>query len=343
MRARGALALASAVLALAAGFVGGWLLTGQPQADSAEVPGFTVYHVRTDTVSRDIPATGRVSWVVQQKIDVPATGRLTALDLSAGPVQAGVTPIAVDGVGVVVLSGAVPAYRTMKLGEHGSDIAQLQQYLRDSGVAELEVSGEFDTATANAVKTWSGQMGWPETASVPLGQVVFLPHLPATMTPAPDLRLGALIPSPALMVVGDQPTVTVTVTPDAASQIEPGTPVTAQLPAGAEQTSIVDGPIPQADGSVEFRLDPDPLNCTSGGCPGTVDQPAVITATIHAVPATTGLVIPVSAVNLGADGRPSVILADGTRRPVTLGDSAGGVVIVVSGLTAGDTVRIPAR
>ncbi|GAB7051491.1 peptidoglycan-binding domain-containing protein [Catenuloplanes indicus] len=92
---------------------------------------------------------------------------LTAARVKAGAeVTAGQVLLAVSGRPLIVLKGAVPAYRDLKPGDTGADVTQLQRALRDlrhyrGGDAE----GTFGDATEDAVRRLYQQAGYdvPDT------------------------------------------------------------------------------------------------------------------------------------------------------------------------------------
>ncbi len=123
----------------------------------------------------------------------------------------GTVLMGVAGEPVIALTGAVPAYRTMAYGDSGPDVRELQSALEALGLSVgNDPSGQYGLGTANAVAELYQDSGYtPVTApvaisttnskgepkakrehlaTVPLGQAVFLPDLPAQVTKAP--RIG---------------------------------------------------------------------------------------------------------------------------------------------------------
>lgn len=109
---------------------------------------------------------------------------------------------AVSGRPVIVISGPVPAYRTMAPGDTGVDVRELQEGL--NAVVGLSTgndpTGVYGPGTATAVARLYEHYGYaPITeltrlggfgrttkprryATVPMGEVAFVAHLPATVT-----------------------------------------------------------------------------------------------------------------------------------------------------------------
>jgi hypothetical protein len=133
----------------------------------------------------------------------PAAGLTVVTAVTArvhSTVQDGTLLGAVAGEPVFVFQGAVPAYRTMTLGDSGIDIAELQTGLHALGFSTgSDASGVYGTGTAQAVAQLYQQYKFPVVsqpapalqqthghtparyATVPLGEVAFVPTLPATI------------------------------------------------------------------------------------------------------------------------------------------------------------------
>jgi len=83
----------------------------------------------------------------------------------------------VDEEPVVLMYGATPAFRTMREGDEGDDVLQLERNLVKLGFdpdGDVAVDGDYDWATSAAVRDWQEALGVDETGQVELGQVVFL-------------------------------------------------------------------------------------------------------------------------------------------------------------------------
>jgi peptidoglycan hydrolase-like protein with peptidoglycan-binding domain len=107
----------------------------------------------------------------------------------------------VDDRPIVLMTGAVPAWRDFTLGmTDGPDVAELQANLvaRGDGAGALTVAtGHFDFATRTAIKRWQYSLGLAPTGVIARGDVVFLPTA-VRVGPA-----GVAVGSPASP--GDQP------------------------------------------------------------------------------------------------------------------------------------------
>jgi hypothetical protein len=104
------------------------------------------------------------------------SGTVTALARAGSVVRRGGALYRLDGEPVVLMYGATPAYRDLELGvEDGRDVRQLERNLAALGFDPGTIDTEFTSATSAAITDWQDEAGLPETGSVELGRVVFLP------------------------------------------------------------------------------------------------------------------------------------------------------------------------
>jgi peptidoglycan hydrolase-like protein with peptidoglycan-binding domain len=92
----------------------------------------------------------------------------------------------------------------------GSDVRQLKENLAELGYTGLTLDETFDSATAEAVRTWQADLGLPETGTVQPGQVVFTPG--AVRIAEHTARVGDVVGergSPVLSYTGTDRLVTV--------------------------------------------------------------------------------------------------------------------------------------
>jgi HlyD family secretion protein len=78
-------------------------------------------------------------------------------------VSAGTVLLEVSGRPLIVLPGAVPAYRDLKPGATGADVAQLQAALAGLGHDPHEHTGVFGTGTKRALAALYDALGYPVT------------------------------------------------------------------------------------------------------------------------------------------------------------------------------------
>ncbi|MCB5169050.1 peptidoglycan-binding protein [Streptomyces bambusae] len=94
---------------------------------------------------------------------------VTRLPVKAGDgVRAGRVLAEVSGRPVFALRGALPAYRDLRPGAVGADVAQLQRALRELGHSTApDRSGVFGSGTKSALASLYRSLGYPPIAAVP--------------------------------------------------------------------------------------------------------------------------------------------------------------------------------
>ncbi|WP_052391200.1 peptidoglycan-binding protein [Streptomyces sp. NRRL B-24484] len=172
-RRRALLAVAASAALVACGGLGAAGLVESPAeraADTAPPPGSTLTaEAAMKVLTRSTVTRGQVYPPTRYDV-TPASSspEITQLYVSALAVKAG-DAVAngqllaeVSGRPLFVLKGAVPAYRDLKQGSSGSDVAQLQAALADLGHGRgSDAEGEFGPGTASAVTDLYRQLGHP--------------------------------------------------------------------------------------------------------------------------------------------------------------------------------------
>lgn len=100
-------------------------------------------------------------------------GTVTWLAATGSLVKRGKPLYAVDTEKVVLLYGSLPAYRTLRSGDEGTDVKQLEQNLKALGYDGFTVDDEYTSSTAEAVQEWQDDLGLDETGRVEPGQIVY--------------------------------------------------------------------------------------------------------------------------------------------------------------------------
>ena len=327
-------AFAGALLAVAAR-----PLTMADPSESADSPPPT-YVVTTGTLGRTIGLSATPRWEAAAFVMNRRAGTVTSLGVLANnsPASPGEVLYTIDLGPVVAAVGAVPAFRELRSGVTGADVEQLQSFLVEMGL-EVDVDGAFKDATRRAVQEWQREMGLEPTGVIKLGDIVFLPYLPARLTPDEAVRVGSRLDDGAVAATSfvSEPAFVVSIQPQQTSLFQVGMSVTlGDPPVDAEIAGITEGD----DGTFVLALDL--IAPCSDLCaalpPG--DDAMQVSATIAVVPETEGIVVPVAAVRTDADGGTIVQVLGVGAVKVEVGASADGLVIVTAGLQGGETIVI---
>lgn len=284
----------------------------------------------------------------------------TGLPAVGAVIGHGQTLYSVDGRPVPLLYGSEAAHRVITTGVSGTDVQQLEQDLIALGFANstnLVADGTFTGADAAAVKRWQAALGVPQTGTVQLGDVVFLPA---------SVRVTALHVSPGSPVsVGGQimdvtsanKVVTIPLNPALGYQVKQGDAVTINLPDGHTRVpgkvSNVGTVATQQNGNTTQNANGAPqttLNVTvTPSDPNAIpnlDQ-APVTVAITTQSARNVLAVPVNALLALAGGGygVEVVEANGQRRLVTVQTGifdSSRAEVSGQGLSEGMTVVVPA-
>jgi hypothetical protein len=209
---------------------------GGPAASASTSPTATAAVIRTTLASRQqvsgtLERSGSYTLVVQQ-----SSGTLTELPSPGTVIGRGQPLYWLDGQPVRLLYGTQAAWRPLMLADSdGADVRQLKRNLLALGFTDydsLTLDDHFDWATAGAIDEWQHAQGVPETGSVPLGSVGFLPG-PVRVTaqraiPGTPAQTG----SPVLDLTSTALVVDVPLDPSLRQLVHVGDRVQIQLPEG---------------------------------------------------------------------------------------------------------------
>lgn len=290
----------------------------------------------------------------------------TALPDPGQVVRQGRGLYSLDGSAVVLLYGAVPAYRTLSEGISGADVRQLNTdlvALKDATSSQLDPqSSYFSAATASALENLQARLGVAQTGSLALGQAVFLPTAARVTSVSATLGGPAQPGEQALQASSTTRQVTAQLDASQQADVTAGDRVTITLPDNQTTPGVVTSigvvaTIPSADSGAGSgsssgspgstpTIDVD-VKPTDPPATGTLDQ-APVQVTITTGTVNNALVVPVDALIARAGGGYAVeVPGDGGARrivPVSLGlfDDADGLVQVSgAGLSAGQSVVVP--
>jgi Putative peptidoglycan binding domain len=179
-RARFAAALALALILVAAVAIAslGSGSSSPAPAGGAIPPGQITTRVTRRTLTESSTVEGTLGYGAALELYDRLAGTFTWLPSVGATIRRGGTLFRLDDQPVALMYGSVPAYRTLKEGLEGPDVAELNRNLIALGydpygaIADGEAFGE---ATAAAVDRWQEAEGLPETGKVELGRVLFAP------------------------------------------------------------------------------------------------------------------------------------------------------------------------
>lgn len=354
-----ALWIAAAVVAVATAAASGaaWASGRTPPAAPPAVPTASATVIST-TLSSTTQLSGTLGHGAARTVFSPASGTVTSTAAPGSVVAQGAALFAVDDRPVVLLAGAVPAWRDLSVDvAPGPDVAQLEQDLVTLGYTaglDLTVDGVFTSTTAVAVERWQRALGLPATGVVTRSGIVFeaspLRILAVAAPPGSPIGDG----QPALSVGSTQVLVTADVPVTQVSLVHAGDAVTVVLPAGTAAKG-------QVTAVSAVATNPDAAGSGSGQQNGPPTVPATIVlddpaaaAGLDQAPVTIdvtdrtvhdALAVPITALVALQGGGYAVYVRHGAARTlvaVTPGLFADTLVQVTStGLHAGDEVVIP--
>lgn len=335
------------LLCLLFGVAGGWALRTilEPPDDVLASPGFTLVEARQGSVGQALRLNTSAQWTPESTLVGQASGMVTTVELVDGTEQGqGARLFTVSLRPVVVAVGEIPAFRDLSMGADGLDVAQLQQMLMDLGHDPGEVDGRFDATVRNAVREWQRDLGMIADGVVRVGDIVFVPHLPASLALPPGLEVGVMLSAgdAVLHVLPPSPDFAVVLPEGQARLVEEGVVVEIPRESGTWSGTVTEiRQDPQTGGSLAVLQGENGRPVCGTAC-RTVPfgDTALLPSVVHVVPEVQGVALPVAAIASTADGQTVVVLESGERVPVVVVASASGMV-VVEGLDAGTKVRVP--
>jgi hypothetical protein len=359
-RRRGVWVAAGLALVLAAGLVSAWRAgvfsaavspgAGQPGAAAPA----TAVVTRRD-LSATTPVTATLGYAGSWTVRGQGGGTLTWVPSAGRVIRQGQVLYRLDnGSPVVLLYGAVPAWRTLQVGVTGTDVSQLNRDLVALGyAARSEISAVawdyFSWETAYGVQRLEEGLGvsFPP-GSLLLGQVVFEPD--AIRVTQVTGSLGGPAVGPVLAATSDRHIVTIALDTSQESEVRVGDTVTITLPDGTSTPGVISsvGTVAttaesQAGGTITTI--PVQVTLTDPGATGSLDE-APVTVYITTATARAVLAVPVTALLARSPGRYVVEVAGprNTRRyvRVTPGifDDTSGLVQVTGALAPGQRVVV---
>jgi peptidoglycan hydrolase-like protein with peptidoglycan-binding domain len=287
-----------------------------------------------------------------------AQGVYTELPEIGDKIRCGDVPYRVDEHPVLLLCGAVPAYRALHTGDAGQDVRQLNRNLHElgydakAGVRIRRSESEFTVKTEEALEVLQRRKGLRVTGVLAGGDAVFLPESALVAKVSGELGAPARPGSQVLSATSDALDVQVNFEPSQQGQVKTGDRAQITLPGNTTVTGSVVGFGRIAEASAGQD------NATAGATIPTyisLDDPrkahgldrAPVQVEITTAGVEDALSVPVTAlVGKSGGGFAVEVVRGGGRRElvaVALGlfDTGGGRVEVRGELRAGDRVAVP--
>ena len=281
-----------------------------------------------------------------------ASGIYTELPQEGVKVDCGDVFYRVDDDPVLLLCGAVPAYRDLDIGDEGKDVGQLNRNLRELGYDAAPDGDEFTWKTEEALEELQRDKGLDETGALDIGDAIFLPK-PARIAKVTG-ELGSSASPGAQVAQATSDTLEVQVNLDASQQgeVKQGDRAQITLPGNKSVTGKVErlGRVAQApagqDDTVGAATIPAYISLDKPRKASGLDQaPVQVDITTKGVKS--ALSVPVTALvgKAGGGFAVEVVRAGGPGELVAvelgLFDTAGGRVEVEGELDEGDHVVVP--
>jgi peptidoglycan hydrolase-like protein with peptidoglycan-binding domain len=273
-------------------------------------------------------------------------GTVTALPATGSTVARGQAVYHVDNAPIVLMYGALPAYRALSSETEGADVKQFKQNLYELGYRGFTVDEKYSDATVRAVKKWQRDLGLPQTGAVEQGRVVYAagPVRVDNLTAAVGDPAGAAV----LTYTGTSRVITVKL--DVADQrlARKDAAVSIKLPDGktasgkiANTLTVIQPASGQSQASTKIKVT---VTIDDDKALGDLGQ-ATVDVGFTASQRENVLTVPVAALLALAEGGYGVQVVEGTATrivAVQTGMFAGGRVEVSGqGLTEGMTVGMP--
>ncbi|MYX15694.1 HlyD family efflux transporter periplasmic adaptor subunit [Streptomyces sp. SID8374] len=241
MRRGRAVAAVAAVLAVTAGTIAVTQLGGggtESAGANTGLPPATAPVLRGD-LRDSAQAEGTLGYDKQRKINAGAAGTLTWAPRTGSTVKRNERLYEVDGRAVRLMYGAGPMYRTLKPGDKGRDVEQLERNLAALGYTGFTPDTEYTELTAAAVKRWQRANDVKRTGKVGPQDVTFAPgkvRIRSVEAAVGDLAQPG---TPVLTTTGSERIVTFELDVAESQLAKAGTKVDVELPDGTSAPGTV--------------------------------------------------------------------------------------------------------
>lgn len=317
----------------------------QPPSEETHSASYALVTVEEGTLGRNLELSAQAAWREESVLIGKSQGTLTSIPAGReARINAGDVLYTVDLQPVFVFPGEIPTFRAMDRQSEGADVAQLQKFLFDTYGWDLVPDGKFGESTEKLVKKWQKDHGLEPSGHIPAGQILFVPHLPITVSWAEDIKVGSELQegTQLLKIFGQQPAFTMSLPEGQLRAAHEGQTVVLDFQGHTWEAHI--GTIRENDEDKTLTAELVPLpgeesicaeQCTLIGPQGIKG----INATLVVIPEKTGQQVPVASIRVDATGQTVVVSEDGKQIPVTVLATVGGQSIV-DGIDSGQRIRV---
>lgn len=216
MAKKAVIAVLAVVLVTAGLVVGRVIWPARGEAPAGDHPATATSTVTRATLVDTVTVPGELAFGPRQLIESRLAGTVTALPPVGTVVDRGQVLFRIDDKPVILLFGALPAYRALGADDEGADVKQLK--------ANLKALGYMD------VRRWQKKLGLDQTGVVELGRVVYAPG--PLRVAEHKLAPGAVATGPVLACTGATRLVVAKLKETDQGLAKPGTTVHVALPNG---------------------------------------------------------------------------------------------------------------
>jgi hypothetical protein len=353
VRANGWILTGAAALIAGAVIAGVVVLSGrEPTTATAQAASASTATVRRGELSAAVSQDGTLAYRARPDGSPfaainHARGTYTELPEAGDEVDCGGVLYRVDDRPVLLLCGTVPAYRSLRVGDAGRDVRQLNRSLHVRGAGAA-----FTTKTRKALAALERRRGIHANGVLALGEAVFLPGAVRIAKVTGQLGGAARPGARALTATSGTLHVQVSLEPFEQDQVKRGDRALITLPGNTTVTGRVEGfgrvaeaPSAQGGGAADATI-PTSISLDDPGRARGLDRaPVQVQITTRGV--ASALSVPATAlVGRSGGGFAVEVVRAGERRElvaVTVGlfDTAQGRVQVEGDLRAGDRVAVP--
>ncbi|MFH9763528.1 efflux RND transporter periplasmic adaptor subunit [Streptomyces anulatus] len=241
MRRGRAVAAAVAVLAVVAGSLALTRLGSGEETGGAKNTGLppATAPVERGDLRDSAQADGTLGYDKERKINAGAAGTITWTPRTGSTVERNERLYEIDGRPVRLMYGAGPMYRTLKPGDKGRDVEQLERNLAELGYTGFTPDEEYTELTAAAVKRWQKSHDVKRTGRVGPQDITFAPGKVRIKSVGSGVGEQAQPGAPVLETTGSERIVTFRLDVAESRMAKAGTKVTVELPDGTTASGKV--------------------------------------------------------------------------------------------------------